>query len=319
MPPRRPLLAVLFLATLLSLSTYVAAIGIDPPAGRVNETTGETLYDVDGVTPLAPQRNGVDIPNFQNIAFFELQYVSITKIDGVEQSFTSDFYMYTIWAAPKAPTWTGNDDLNDADTIQKQYWFPQLDFINAIGGVTTLVDTPYSFISEDDLYANNVNLTDRHGFVLPDGWTFCVCDQRYVAAFLTPVSMQKFPYDQQRALLLIESFWTTDALKMQFAKPERIVLDHLFPPTMPDILGWNPVRADSINHDITYQYTNTIYNRQELAIVMNRIPDFFINKLVSGCVMLIGLSVSLFLLTAEEADRLMGALAIFAGLSQSHL
>lgn len=44
------------------------------------------------------------------------------------------------------------------------------------------------------------------------------------------------------------------------------------------------------------------------------LSDFYINKLVSGCVMLIAMSVSLFLLTAEEADRLMGALAIFAGL-----
>lgn len=44
------------------------------------------------------------------------------------------------------------------------------------------------------------------------------------------------------------------------------------------------------------------------------LSDFYINKLVSGCVMLIAMSVCLFLLTAEEADRLMGALAIFAGL-----
>lgn len=210
------------------------------------------------------------------------------------------------------PTWTGNDDLNDPN-IQAQYWFPQLDFINAIGGVTTLVDTPYSFVSEADL---NTDLKARHGFLLPDGWTYCVCDQRYVAAFLTPVAMQKFPYDQQRALLLIESFWTTDQMKIAFAEPERITLEYLFPPTMPAILGWDPVRADQINHDIPYNYTKTIFNRQELAIVLNRIPDFFINKLVSGCVMLIALSNSLFLLTAEEADRLMGALAIFAGLSQ---
>lgn len=84
--------------------------------------------------------------------------------------------------------------------------------------------------------------------------------------------MERFPYDQQRAMLLMESFWTTDLMKLVFAEPNRMQLQYLFPPTMPEILGWRPVRAETKNHDIQYDYTRTVFNRQELAIVMNRIP-----------------------------------------------
>lgn len=143
--------AILLACSCLAVS--VSAIGISPPTGRTDPITGETLINATTGQPLPPQKNGVDILNFQNIVFSQLQYVSITKIDGVEQSFTSDFYMYSVWAAPKAPGWTVNDDLSDATNIQPKYWFPQLDFINAIGGVTALVDTPYSFISEAGSYS----------------------------------------------------------------------------------------------------------------------------------------------------------------------
>jgi hypothetical protein len=99
--------------------------------------------------------------------------------------------------------------------------------------------------------------------------------------------MQSFPYDQQKAMLLIESYWDYTQVKIVFAEPSKIHLDYLFPPTMPDILGWTPVTAEPSNIDIKYPYNGRSYNRLILAISMNRIPDFYINKLVSGCVMLI--------------------------------
>ena len=114
--------------------------------------------------------------------------------------------------------------------------------------------------------------------------------------------------------MLIESLWSSDQVKIVFAEPGNIHLDHLFPPTMPDILGWKPQGAITTNEDIVYAYNGRIYNRLSLSIALNREPGFFLDKIITGCAMLVVMCILLFLLTAEEADRVMGAMAVFAGL-----
>lgn len=114
--------------------------------------------------------------------------------------------------------------------------------------------------------------------------------------------------------MLIESLWSSDQVQIVFAEPGNIHLDHLFPPTMPDILGWKPQGAITTNEDIVYAYNGRIYNRLSLSIALNREPGFFLDKIITGCAMLVVMCILLFLLTAEEADRVMGAMAVFAGL-----
>lgn len=118
----------------------------------------------------------------------------------------------------------------------------------------------------------------------------------------------------QKALILIESLWSSDQVQIVFAEPGNIHLDHLFPPTMPAILGWQPQHAITTNEDIVYAYNGRAYNRLSLSIALNREPGFFLDKIITGCAMLVVMCILLFLLTAEEADRVMGAMAVFAGL-----
>lgn len=123
-----------------------------------------------------------------------------------------------------------------------------------------------------------------------------------------------FPFDVQKALILIESLWSSDQVEIVFAEPDNIRLERLFPPTMPDILGWKAQRAIAANEDIVYTYNGRVYNRLSLSIALNREPGFFLDKIITGCAMLVVMCILLFLLTAEEADRVMGAMAVFAGL-----
>ena len=83
---------------------------------------------------------------------------------------------------------------------------------------------------------------------------------------------------------------------------------------MPEIIGWKSRKVETFSQDYLYNYNSRSYNRLTLTIWLNRQPDFFLDKIVTGCAMLVVMCIMLFLLTAEEADRFMGAMAIFAGL-----
>lgn len=135
-----------------------------------------------GIFP-PPTINGTNT-NIKMRAYSQLQFVSITKIDGVEQAFNADFFMLSTWAAPKHdPAVTWQDDLV---ALSDFYWQPQLDFINAIGGVTPLITDPLPLsFAEAPLF----NVSELWNYTLPDDYIWCTLDQRYVGSFLTPVDM----------------------------------------------------------------------------------------------------------------------------------
>jgi len=63
---------------------------------------------------------------------------------------------------------------------------PELDFINAIGGINPLFTEPLPLsFAEKPLF----DLTPFN-YTLPDGWIWCMLDQRYTGEFLTPVDMK---------------------------------------------------------------------------------------------------------------------------------
>jgi hypothetical protein len=90
---------------------------------------------------------------------------------------------------------TTDDDLNE---FKSKYWQPQLDFINAIGGITRLVDGALSFTKDTDLSFDPADF----GYTKPDDWIWCTEDQRYYGEFLT-VS-RSCSTDPCRALLAVE-------------------------------------------------------------------------------------------------------------------
>lgn len=172
-------------------------------------------------------------------------------------------------------------------------------------------------------------------------------DPDALSPLLCSLVRKKFPFDSQKVLIQIESYWDNTQVEIVFAEPAKINLENLFPPTMPglsltrtaplppradpdshsrsfrfvcalvfcsEIIGWQSRKVETSSMDFYYAYNTRTYNRLTLTIWLNRQPDFFLDKIVTGCAMLVVMCIMLFLLTAEEADRFMGAMAIFAGL-----
>lgn len=63
---------------------------------------------------------------------------------------------------------------------------PELDFINAIGGINPLFTEPLPLsFAEKPLFDPT-----PFNYTLPDDWIWCMLDQRYTGEFLTPVDMK---------------------------------------------------------------------------------------------------------------------------------
>jgi hypothetical protein len=238
--------------------------------------------------------------------FVLASFNKISKVDGVEQLFSTDLYLTQYWIDRRLQAENVTvDSVFDTESM----FTPQLDFVNG-NSVTSLVDSPYYFITRpwwatDELMAAN-NFTDS------DIWS--VCDQRYTGDFTVLLDFEEFPYDSQNAELKIESLYTAENLVLEFYKP--ITPDNLKSvlPLKFSVIGWNVhgVAISAFNQFYT-SYQDS-YHRLVIQVHLTRQPDYYVNKFISGVVLLVLLSVMLFVLPVNEADRMSATLATFAGL-----
>jgi hypothetical protein len=137
-------------------------------------------------------------------------------------------------------------------------------------------------------------------------------DQRYQCDFTTPLNMRAFPFDRQFMEFLIESYWEVDTLQIIFAEQDKI--NYLLPTDMPDIVGWSWIQNGYRAMTQDYPYNGGQYHRLIIRTLLERQPDYYLTKIVSGSMLLVYMCVWVFSLAVDEADRMMGTLSSFLGL-----
>ena len=212
--------------------------------------------------PLNPTDSTQPVP-----VFIAMQFVLMSNVDATQNSYDADFYLKSYWMAPKsdvifsnitgladpasanASSISSDSDLNSAELFDN-YWNPQLDFVNTIGGIIRLQDNAYGFAEASDISFTPQNggfgELDPSAYVLPDGWIWCYEDQRFLGVFATPLNMRAFPFDTQQLMMRVESYWDATQVKFVIAEPSKFNLANLFPPGIPNILGWLSFLARSV-------------------------------------------------------------------------
>jgi len=261
-----------------------------------------------------PTQAAIEPPPGLHYAWIQMQYVEIHNIDGVEQAFHADFYMKSTWAADNVGNFSVGDVLK-SETVNDKIWTPQLDFINAREEVTRLVDEPFAFVDAPDFtptYPDPSNPGQRLPYTKLDSEIWVTEDQRYQCDFTTPLNMRAFPFDRQFMEFLIESYWEVDTLQIIFAEQDKI--NYLLPTDMPDIVGWGWIQNGYRAMTQDYPYNGGQYHRLVIRTLLERQPDYYLTKIVSGSMLLVYMCVWVFSLAVDEADRMMGTLSSFLGL-----
>jgi len=124
--------------------------------------------------------------------------------------------------------------------------------------------------------------------------------------------MRAFPFDRQFMEFLIESYWEVDTLQIIFAEQDKI--NYLLPTDMPDIVGWSWIQNGYRAMTQDYPYNGGQYHRLIIRTLLERQPDYYLTKIVSGSMLLVYMCVWVFSLAVDEADRMMGTLSSFLGL-----
>jgi len=142
--------------------------------------------------------------------------------------------------------------------------------------------------------------------------------QRWQGDFFALQDLHEFPYDIQTATLRMDSLqWTSDQCVFLPAKKDSEWLSDLTSPSSYgpfNVIGWNFLGSDikyGIRHFDVYDLD---YATMLVHIDLKRDPSFYLNKLVGGAILLTYMSMLFFVLVAEDANRMMGALTVFLAL-----
>jgi len=152
-------------------------------------------------------------------------------------------------------------------------------------------------------------------------------NQRFTGTFFTSLVLDQFPYDIQFMELIIDSSqWDLGSpgySGMRFfpSIPLDQFIDAALGPECPKpqcfkVDEWNVLkpRGEVRLIDHFYSAYNLTYSWMEVRISLQRDPTYYINKLVSGSVLLVFMSTFIYALALDVTDRMMGSITCFLAL-----
>jgi len=239
--------------------------------------------------------------------YVSILFNSVSKIDGVEQDFSCDFYISAYWYDP-----CGNQS-NPFDPTQN--FIPGLEFSNVLGAPDTFITNSYYYLGLqadgglDGLFTDPSSIP----FYNATNGSWMGWDQRYFGSFSTPLMLQDFPFDRQSASLTIDSYlWAANQVIFLPLNPPTFGA-YLFPNDF-SIIEWiieGPAFLSYIEYYPVYQQ---YYSILQIDIQLRRDPVYYLYKVVAGSLLLVYMCVFIFSIEVHESDRLMGTLTIFLGL-----
>jgi hypothetical protein len=228
-----------------------------------------------------------------------LSMVSLTKLNGVEQSFNADFYLTIIWEDPRINSTTLVYD-PAAD------WSPNVEFTNVFG-------TPEQSVT-DPWYVSATPPREIETEVPPTATGPWVVGQlRYKGQFIVDMNLRDFPFDRQSVKLKLESATFTIEDVVFRVAPGNRQRDSVLPAKF-KVTEWTVLRADTDIRNIWYPVFEQTYSQFRVDIVVERDPGYYITKFVLGVAMLVIMGFMVFALEIDEPDRMMGTLSVFLGI-----
>jgi len=243
-----------------------------------------------------------------NLVYLRFHLLAISEIDGVDQTFSTDFWMLTTYAAPYPSALGGNYNISASEAAE-MLWDPRLEFINSRGEILSLTSEPYTLAAEPPFDVTRFG----QSMTLPSGWVWVMKDQRFQLDFSTVMNMNAFPFDIQHLQMLIESNWPADRVRLLFATPEDADAAKLTVHMSPTI-GWTFETAYQSDYNVSYAYNQQTFPRLEVTTTWKRQPEYYMSKIVAGTMLLVLMCVWNFSLQVDASDRMMGTLQVFTGL-----
>jgi hypothetical protein len=239
----------------------------------------------------------------------------ISKIDGVEQSFYLDGILSCYYQEPDLPNTIFNIPgfdsmpLRDSDKATYLSNSPMFD-PNFENKVTLTQEQTQFFVFNSTppaLVTEKTHLTD----VIP-GMVWLVYNTRYSGNFKAILELQDFPFDSQTIYINITTlipttmgvFFTSSSFKDDF---DLLAGVH-------EVIGWKVGSVREATEIFLQPNYGIVIPRLMYAVTVKRDPGYYVNKIIVGILMLTVLSHLLFLIKADDANRVMGCLTCLLGI-----
>jgi hypothetical protein len=270
----------LVLALLASpvLARSLAAPGASPPVTCEHVPYGTPESAAAATPPEAgPQAPpNPDGPTLLGMAVFVHKLMGI---DALASSYQFRGYVRTAWCDPRLsfdPTREGREErvyLRDAvPGIFERIWFPDAFPVNGAGPI---------------------EVTERVLRIRHDGSVFQ--DIQFSLAVAANYDFERFPFDEQRLTLEVESFtWNRDQLRL-VPDPMRTGFSEAF--TLAD---WRILEVTSGSEEVDVLRADTPFSRYTLEIRIAREPGFYLWKVILPLFIIVALSWAVFWMTDES-------------------
>jgi hypothetical protein len=235
----------------------------------------------------------LDDPSAPRNVYVTTSVNKVGEIDTISGTFRFDFYLYMAWRDDRQ-----REGIFRADD---RYWWPRPELMNWHAGGTR----------GEYLCSFSTGAPTFTGFNISDGmWAFC--QARHQAVLDADILLHDFPFDRQRAEIVIESFlWSVSKLRFVALPTLQIGLARLGKNA---VGGWRLETTGVTVFEYTYKQFGERYHRLKIMLTLARLPDFYISRFVWGAIFLVAMALLTLFIPANEPDRLGFAQGSFLGI-----
>ena len=234
-----------------------------------------------------------------------LGIIDIPQVDELMETFNVIAYLTLEWNDTRAyETMTGSNGLDDDDIYQSMSTQQAQEALEKIGG-TNIIE-----------FTNQVGKREILNATLhiePDGNV--IYDERFMATFHTPLELERFPFDSQKLLIRIESFYF-EAKDLEFKTSEDNIVYYRSPYASGEEQGLRLEEWRLVRERPTYKYgqyqspSGATYSYLSVGIEIQRKIEFYIWKIFLPLLLIICISWSVFWIGKENVSNRLSVASI---------
>lgn len=247
----------------------------------------------------------LDPPLAPTPVYVAFAFNSLEKLDAVESSFNSDFYLVATWRDDRlADVAAGPVGLFDPAL----HFWPQLEFTNMRTAAVAPWSYAFAYPSWLPLRVPGANVSG--------GATWVTAQTRAIGSFAATIRLRDYPQDVQVAAVAVESFAFNASAVALVAPPPTAAggsAGGVLPPGFA-VNGWRVLGAGLRVSPSAYASFDEVYDRVTLSIRLRRNGDYYLVRVVSSISFLVVSACLAAVLRVHSPDRMSVLLAIFASL-----
>jgi Neurotransmitter-gated ion-channel ligand binding domain/Neurotransmitter-gated ion-channel transmembrane region len=202
-----------------------------------------------------------------------LHVSNLVNIDQSTESFDIGGYLMYSWRDARLAYQAPSNTLNSKDSSLDQIWHPALEMVNAKAAATSDVSVE----------------------ILPDGTV--LAQERFVRTLSSALVLQKFPFDQQSFDIVVESLKYGKSMVALVADPTKISIGK---DKFVSLSEWKLGEVVGRNGKSFFPPEKQDYSRVTVEIHAQRIPGFYIFKVIIPLLLITIASWSVFWLKPQE-------------------